>query len=126
MAAMSPPRSTAALFAIASAFGAPGCAPAPPPAQPAQIPSQPAAAPTPQPTAAPSAAPSPTASTPAASAPVAPTKPPEPKTVQSYVRVSTPRVVLAHVRVIDGAGHPPVDDRNVVVEGGKITAIQPG
>jgi imidazolonepropionase-like amidohydrolase len=46
--------------------------------------------------------------------------------VQSYVKVSTPRVVLAHVRVIDGAGHPAVEDRNVVIERGKITAIQPG
>jgi imidazolonepropionase-like amidohydrolase len=46
--------------------------------------------------------------------------------VQSYVRVATPRVVLAHVRVIDGAGHPPLDDRNVVVDHGKITAIDAG
>jgi imidazolonepropionase-like amidohydrolase len=46
--------------------------------------------------------------------------------MQSYIRVSTPRVVLSHVRVIDGAGHPPADDRNVVVERGKIASIQPG
>lgn len=46
--------------------------------------------------------------------------------MQSYIRVSTPRVILSHVRVIDGAGHPPVEDRNVVVERGKIASIQPG
>src|SRR5580704_15817791 len=46
--------------------------------------------------------------------------------VQKYVRVSTPRVVLEHVRVIDGAGHPPLEDQNVVIEQGKIKAVQPG
>ncbi len=46
--------------------------------------------------------------------------------MQSYVRVATPRVVLAHVRVIDGTGHAPQDDRNVVVDHGKITAIGAG
>jgi imidazolonepropionase-like amidohydrolase len=34
--------------------------------------------------------------------------------------------VLAHVRVIDGTGRAPLDDRNVVIERGKIAAIQPG
>lgn len=46
--------------------------------------------------------------------------------MQSYIRVATPRVVLAHVRVIDGAGHAPLDDRNVIIEHGKITAIEAG
>jgi imidazolonepropionase-like amidohydrolase len=46
--------------------------------------------------------------------------------VQSYIRVQGPRIVLAHVRVIDGTGRAPLDDRNVVIERGKITAIQPG
>src|ERR1035441_519469 len=45
---------------------------------------------------------------------------------QKYVRVNSPRVVLAHVRVIDGTGKPSVDDQNVVIEGGKIVAVQPG
>ena len=45
---------------------------------------------------------------------------------QKYIRVNSPRVVLAHVRVIDGTGAPAVDDQNVVIEGGKIVAIQPG
>jgi imidazolonepropionase-like amidohydrolase len=48
------------------------------------------------------------------------------KTVQQFVRVQAPKVVLTHVRIIDGTGAPAVDDQNVVVEGGKITAIQKG
>ncbi len=46
--------------------------------------------------------------------------------VQRYVKVNSTRVVLEHVRVIDGTGKAPVDDQNVVIENGKITAIQPG
>jgi len=69
------------------------------------------------------AAPAPTK--PPAPAP-APAAPPEPKTVKSYIRVDTPRVVLAHVRVIDGTGKPAVGDRNVVLERGKIIAIDAG
>jgi imidazolonepropionase-like amidohydrolase len=74
------------------------------------------------------AAPAPPPAAPAPPPPAAAATPAraEPRTVQSYVRVSGPRVVLAHVRVIDGAGHAPQDDRNVVVEHGKITAIEPG
>src|SRR5271166_1911903 len=45
---------------------------------------------------------------------------------QKYVRVNSPRVLLAHVRVIDGTGKPAIDDQNVVIEGGKIVALQPG
>lgn len=47
-------------------------------------------------------------------------------TVQKYVRVDAPKIVLEHVRVIDGTGKPAVQDQNVVIEDGKITAIQPG
>ena len=46
--------------------------------------------------------------------------------VRKYVRVGTPRVVLEHVQVIDGTGAAPSPDRNVTLEGGKITAISPG
>ncbi|MEY2413558.1 MAG: hypothetical protein QOD84_2164 [Acidobacteriaceae bacterium] len=46
--------------------------------------------------------------------------------VLNYVRVNTPKVFLKHVRVIDGTGRPPIEDQNVVIEKGKITAIQPG
>jgi imidazolonepropionase-like amidohydrolase len=46
--------------------------------------------------------------------------------LQKYVRVNAPKVVLEHVRVIDGTGRPPVEDQNVVIERGKITAVQAG
>ena len=45
---------------------------------------------------------------------------------QKYIRVNSSRVVLAHVRVIDGTGKPAVDDQNVAIEGGKIVAVQSG
>jgi len=48
------------------------------------------------------------------------------KTVKEFVRVAGPRVVLTHVRVIDGAGGPIVEDQNVVIENGKIAAIEKG
>ena len=46
--------------------------------------------------------------------------------VLKYVRVNAPRVVLEHVRVIDGTGQPAVEDRNVVIERGLITAVDAG
>jgi imidazolonepropionase-like amidohydrolase len=48
------------------------------------------------------------------------------KTVQNYVRVNAPKVILEHVRVIDGTGKPVVDDQNIVIEGGKLAALQAG
>lgn len=48
------------------------------------------------------------------------------KDVQQYIKYSTPRIVLEHVRVIDGTGKAAMDDRNVVIENGKIIAIQDG
>jgi imidazolonepropionase-like amidohydrolase len=48
------------------------------------------------------------------------------KAVKAFVRVDAPKVVLTHVRVIDGTGAAAVDDRNVIIEGGKISAIQEG
>src|SRR5215467_10071148 len=44
--------------------------------------------------------------------------------VRKYVRISTPRVILEHVRVIDGTGAPPRGDQNITIENGKIAAIQ--
>ena len=44
--------------------------------------------------------------------------------VRKYARVTTPKVVLEHVRVIDGTGRPPVENQNVVIERGKITEVQ--
>jgi imidazolonepropionase-like amidohydrolase len=46
--------------------------------------------------------------------------------VRKYVRVSTPKVVLQHVRIIDGTGAAPRADQNLAIENGKIVAIQRG
>ncbi len=46
--------------------------------------------------------------------------------VQPYVKVNARKVVLAHVRILDGTGAPALEDRNVVVENGRITAISAG
>jgi len=46
--------------------------------------------------------------------------------VQAYVRVQAPKIVLMHVRVIDGTGAAPLDDRNVTIENGKIAAVDQG
>jgi imidazolonepropionase-like amidohydrolase len=48
------------------------------------------------------------------------------KTVQQFVRVQAPKVVLTHVRVIDGTGASMVEDQNIVIEGGKIAALRKG
>lgn len=48
------------------------------------------------------------------------------KTVKQFVRVDAPKVILTHVRVIDGTGGAAVEDQNVVIEAGKISAIQSG
>src|SRR5262245_14882969 len=46
--------------------------------------------------------------------------------VRKYVSVSTAKVILEHVEIIDGTGAAPIADRNITIEGGKITAISPG
>jgi imidazolonepropionase-like amidohydrolase len=48
------------------------------------------------------------------------------KSVQEFVRANAPKMVLTHVRIIDGTGVPAVEDQNVVIESGKITAIERG
>jgi imidazolonepropionase-like amidohydrolase len=48
------------------------------------------------------------------------------KTVQEFVRVRAPKVILTHVRIIDGTGAAPVEDQNLTIEGGKIAAIDKG
>lgn len=48
------------------------------------------------------------------------------KEVKRYVKVDARKVVLAHVRVIDGTGAEAVDDQNVAMEGGKIVSIEKG
>lgn len=46
--------------------------------------------------------------------------------VRKYVSVSSSRVILEHVQIIDGTGAAPVPDQNITIEGGKIRAISPG
>jgi imidazolonepropionase-like amidohydrolase len=48
------------------------------------------------------------------------------KEVKQFVRIQAPRIVLTHVRVLDGTGSPAADDQNIVIEGGKISAIENG
>ena len=48
------------------------------------------------------------------------------KAVKEFVRVQAPRVVLTHVRIIDGTGAAAIDDQNLVIENGKIKAIEKG
>jgi len=48
------------------------------------------------------------------------------KTVQEFIRVQSVRVVLEHVRIIDGTGAPAVEDQNIVIAAGKIAAVQKG
>jgi imidazolonepropionase-like amidohydrolase len=46
--------------------------------------------------------------------------------VRKYLRVTTPKVVLEHVRVVDGTGAPAISDRNITIVDGKIGAISAG
>jgi imidazolonepropionase-like amidohydrolase len=48
------------------------------------------------------------------------------ESVKQFVRVDAAKVVLTHVRVIDGTGTAALEDQNVVIEGGKISVIQKG
>ena len=43
--------------------------------------------------------------------------------VKPFVKVSAPKVVLTHVRVIDGTGAAPREDQTVIISGGKIESL---
>ena len=43
--------------------------------------------------------------------------------VLKYVKVNAPAVLLTHVRIIDGTGAAPLEDRSILLENGKITSI---
>lgn len=43
---------------------------------------------------------------------------------QPFVSVAQPQVALTHVRVIDGTGAPAVEDRTVLIDHGRIAAVQ--
>ncbi len=38
--------------------------------------------------------------------------------VRKYLRVSTPKVILEHVQIIDGSGAAPIPDQNIAIEAG--------
>jgi len=40
--------------------------------------------------------------------------------------VRAPKIVLTHVRIVDGTGAPAVEDQNVIIEAGRVTGIQKG
>ncbi|WP_306601681.1 amidohydrolase family protein [Geothrix sp. 21YS21S-2] len=46
--------------------------------------------------------------------------------VRPFVKYDAPSIVLAHARIVDGLGGPAVEDRNLVIEGGRIARITPG
>ena len=46
--------------------------------------------------------------------------------VRKVVRVSSARVVLEHVNIIDGTGAPATPDRNITIEGGRISGVAAG
>jgi imidazolonepropionase-like amidohydrolase len=54
---------------------------------------------------------------------VLPTPAPAGPAVQPYVKLAAGRVLLTHVRIIDGTGGPAQAERSILIEGGKITAI---
>ncbi|MGB9030590.1 MAG: amidohydrolase family protein [Acidobacteriaceae bacterium] len=48
-----------------------------------------------------------------------------PSTLQQFVKVDAPVVVLQNVRVIDGTGAPAKENQRIVIENGKITSVGP-
>ncbi|MFY9748639.1 MAG: amidohydrolase family protein [Acidobacteriaceae bacterium] len=48
-----------------------------------------------------------------------------PSTLQPFVKIDAPVVVLENVRVIDGTGAPAQENQRVVIEHGKITSVGP-
>ena len=45
--------------------------------------------------------------------------------VQRFISVDAPVVALTHVRVVDGTGAEPAEDRTVVISEGRISAVGP-
>jgi len=46
--------------------------------------------------------------------------------VKLYIRHAAPRIILTHVRIIDGTGQAAIEDQNITIEAGRIAAIDPG
>jgi imidazolonepropionase-like amidohydrolase len=60
-----------------------------------------------------------------ASAPILAPPAPLAKDLQQFVSVPGGRLALAHVRVIDGTGAAPLQDATILIDGPKISAVQP-
>ncbi len=56
--------------------------------------------------------------------PVLPAQTPSPN-VQRFISVDAPVVALTHVRVVDGTGAEPAEDRTVVIAEGRISSVGP-
>src|SRR5687768_15962149 len=48
-----------------------------------------------------------------------------PPAVQAVISGPESRVVLQHVRVVDGTGKAPLDDQTILIESGKIVSVGP-
>lgn len=46
--------------------------------------------------------------------------------VKPFVKIAGSRIALVHVRVIDGTGAAPQEDRTLLIDGGRIVAVQAG
>ena len=46
--------------------------------------------------------------------------------VLPFIKVSAGKIALVHARIIDGTGAAPTEDRTLLIDGGRIAAIQPG
>jgi imidazolonepropionase-like amidohydrolase len=62
----------------------------------------------------------------AAAAPVLAPPPQLGPDVTQFVKVPAGQIAITHVRVIDGTGAAPLEDRTLLIDGPKIAAIQPG
>jgi len=45
--------------------------------------------------------------------------------VQPFIHVPAGRIAITHLRIIDGTGTAPLDDRTLLIDGAKIAAVQP-
>ena len=61
----------------------------------------------------------------AAAAPVLAPPPTLGPDLQPFVKVAADRIAISHVRVIDGTGAAAVDDQTILIDGAKISAVQP-
>ena len=46
--------------------------------------------------------------------------------VKPFVKMPAGKIALAHVRVIDGTGAPAMEDRTLLIDGGRIVAVRAG